>query len=144
MANFKNCTFKITSHVINLDENGSPDGNVENDDFTVCGLIKTESGCTTLSYEERREDAKILCEISAKKDRVEVRRRKDVACDMLFLPNATHKCIYKVPPFSFDMEIKTSRIENTIENPGGALTLFYSMIIGGAEKRCRMKITRID
>jgi uncharacterized beta-barrel protein YwiB (DUF1934 family) len=144
MAKLLNCVFKITSNVINLDESGKPDGDIENDEFSVSGTLKTESGVTTIKYKEERDGAKILCEISADGDEVKVARRGDVVCDMIFSLEKTHKSLYRIPPFSFDMEISTSRIENTIEKSGGTLSLFYSMNVGGAKKRCRMKIERKD
>ena len=144
MANSKACTLKITSNVINLGEDGHPEGEIEKDEFTAQGFIKTDCGITELSYKEAREGAKILCEVKVKNGSIEVKRRGDVVCDMVFVAEKTHKPVYRVPPFSFDMEILTSRVESTIENVGGAISLFYTMKIGGAEKRCRMKISRID
>ena len=84
MAKLLNCVFKITSNVINLDESGKPDGDIENDEFSVLGTLKTESRVTTLKYKEERDGAKILCEISADGDEVKVARRGDVVCDMIF------------------------------------------------------------
>ena len=143
MAKHLNCVFKITSNVINLD-GGKPDGDIEKDEFSVSGNLTTDAGKTTLSYKEERGDSKVLCEITATANEATVTRRGDVVCDMLFSVGKTHKSIYKVPPFSFDMEISTARIDNTLEKPGGALSLFYNMNVGGAEKRCRMKIERKD
>ena len=140
MANSKNCILKITSNVINLDESGKPDGASEKDELCVTGSKKTEKGVTTLSYEEKREDSSVLCEIEITEDKVKVKRRGDVSCDMLFSLEKKHKTIYNVPPFSFDMEISTVRIENTLGEDGGILTLLYDMTVGGAKKRCRMKI----
>ncbi len=143
MANFSNCVLKITSNIINLDEKGLPEGDLEKDEFTVSGLIKTENGAVILSYKEKREGALISCNVTAKGRAVEVSRRGDVVCDMLFSVGKTHKTIYKAPPFSFDMEINTLRVENNIQNERGSLSLFYTMTIGGAQKRCRMKISLI-
>ncbi|MBQ7332725.1 MAG: DUF1934 domain-containing protein [Clostridia bacterium] len=143
MTNFANCVLKITSNIINLDENGSPDGALEKDEFTASGLIKTENGAVILSYKEKREGALISCSVTAKGEAVEVSRRGDVVCDMIFSVGKTHKTIYKSPPFSFDMEINTLKLENNIKNGSGSLSLFYTMTIGGAQKRCRMKISLI-
>lgn len=141
MAKLLNRVFKITSNVINLDESGQADGAVEKDEFSVAGTFKTEDGITTLSYKEVREGSSVSCEIRAKENEVKVMRRGDVICDLLFSLTKTHKSIYQVPPFSFDMEISTLRIENNLNTDGGTLALFYNMQVGGAQKRCRMKIT---
>ena len=144
MANTKKCIFKITSNVINLDENGKPDGAPEKDEFSVAGSLKTEKGATTLSYKETREGSSVLCEITVKESSVEVKRRGDVSCDMVFSAGKTYETLYQVPPFSFDMTIDTVRIENTIGEENGILSLLYDMTVGGAKKRCRMKIKRED
>jgi len=144
MAENKKCVFKITSHVINLDESGKSSGDVEKDELEAAGFIKTEDGKALISYEERREGARVLCEILVDGESVRVKRRGDVICDMLFSPQKAFKGLYEAPPFSFDMEISTLKIENSIEKPFGSLSLFYVMNIGGAGKRCRMKITRKD
>ena len=144
MSEEKNCNLKITSNVLNLDENEKPDGAPEKDELCALGEIKTEKGKTTLSYKEKRDGAAVLCEIVATGDSVTVRRRGDVVCDMLFSPQKSYKTLYNVPPFSFDMEIYTVRIENSINEESGSLSLIYNMTVGGAKKRCRMKIKRED
>lgn len=144
MANTKTCILKITSNVINLDESGKPDGAPEKDEFSVTGSLKTEKATTTVSYKEARDGSSVLCEITASGENVTVRRRGDVSCDMLFSQGEKYETIYKVPPFSFDMEINTVRIDNSISEKNGVLSLIYDMTVGGAKKRCRMKITRID
>ncbi len=144
MANSKNCIFKITSNVINLDEGGKPDGAPEKDELCVTGTIRTDKSSTVLSYKETREGSSVVCEITAKNGSVEVKRRGDVSCDMLFSAGKKYETLYKVPPFSFDMKIYTVRIENNIDTENGALSLLYDMTVGGAKKRCRMKILRND
>ena len=144
MANTKTCILKITSNVINLDESGKPDGAPEKDELTVTGSLKTEKTITTVSYKEVIDGSSVLCEITASGENVTVRRRGDVSCDMLFLQGKKYETIYKVPPFSFDMEINTVRIDNSISEKNGVLSLLYDMTVGGAKKRCRMKIARID
>ncbi len=144
MANSKNCILKITSNVINLDEGGKPDGAPEKDELCVTGSVQTDKSSTVLSYKETRDGSSVFCEITVKNDTVEVRRRGDVSCDMLFSKGKKYETLYKVPPFSFDMEIYTLRIENNIDAENGALSLLYDMTVGGAKKRCRMKILRKD
>ena len=140
MTGLSSCVFKITSHVINLDENGKPDGEIEKDEFTAKGKVGRREGTTLLSYEEKRDGASVSCEILIKDDEVKVLRRGDVISEMVFAVGKTHESVYRVPPFSFDMKISTSRIEND----EASLALFYEMSVGGAEKRCRMKIERLD
>ncbi len=142
MSNLSECVFKITSNVINLDEKGRPDGDVEKDEFVATGTLKLDGNAVALSYKEKREGSSVSCDISVKDGDVTVSRRGDVVCDMLFSLGKTHKSTYTVPPFSFDMEIDTVKIDNTLAKEGGALSLLYNMNIGGAQKRCRMKIER--
>lgn len=142
MASSNNCILKITSHVINFDENGKPDGTPEKDELLLNGTITKTKDNTSLSYKEERDGSSVFCEIQIKGETVTVKRRGAVSCDMIFTVGKTYKTLYNVPPFSFDMEITASRIENSINTETGALTLFYDMTVGGAKKRCRMKIQR--
>ena len=142
MANLKNCVLKISSNVINLDDGGKPDGAPEKDELLVDAALKTDSDVTRISYKEARDGSSVFCEIEIKKSAVTVRRRGDVSCDMLFSVGKAYKSLYSVPPFSFDMEINTLRIENEFDKDGGSLTLLYEMTVGGAKKRCRMKIQK--
>ena len=45
-----------------------------------------------------------------------------------------------MPPYSFDTDIYTRRIRNSLSLSGGELTLIYDMTIGGAKKKTTMKI----
>jgi len=144
MAKIKECIFKITSNVINLDDSGLPEGDSEKDEFRVSGFVKSENGTVTLSYVEKRNGAAVSCDVKVSPEKVEVQRRGDVSCDMIFTVGKTHESVYKVPPFSFDMKITALRIDSSIEKEDGSLSLLYLMNIGGAEKRCRMKIARED
>ena len=144
MAKIKECIFKINSNVINLDTAGLPDGESEKDEFKVRGFVKDENGEITISYVEKREESSVSCDVTVKENSVEVKRRGDVFCDMIFTVGKTHKTVYKVPPFSFDMEIRALRVESNIQKEGGSISLLYLTNIGGAEKRCRMKISRED
>ena len=60
---------------------------------------------------------------------------------MLFSVEKTHKSIYKVPPFSFDMTIETLRLTSTLSDMGGEINLLYRMTVGGAVRKTKMKIT---
>lgn len=140
MTKKTNCFLKISSNVINLDEDGRPEGEVEKDELCVAGALNAEGDAITLSYKEEREGSSVLCKITARGDEVKVSRRGDVISDMLFSPGKIHKSVYKVPPFSFDMEISALKIENGLKRDGGVLSLLYGMTVGGAKKRCRMKI----
>ena len=144
MVKIKECFLKISSNVINLDDAGLAEGDSEKDSFCVSGFIKTEEDAKIISYVEKRNDTSLSCDVRICGDEVKVSRRGDVVCDMLFSVGKTHKTVYECPPFKFDMEIRALRVDSSVSEDGGSLSLLYSMTIGGAKKRCRMKIELED
>ena len=58
----------------------------------------------------------------------------------LFEEGAVHTSLYKVPPYTFDAEIRTRKIRSALSEQGGTLELIYNMKIGGAVRATRMKI----
>lgn len=68
-------------------------------------------------------------------------RHGAIESNMLFEVGVEHRSLYKIPPFSFDLTVNTSRIENSFSSLGGTLTLEYSMTVGGAERKCSMTVT---
>lgn len=139
MAIIKEMTFKIESTIEELDEAGLPTGEPERTSVAESGFFRLGAGELRMDYTERGEGGtRVHCEIAAAGERVTVARRGDVECDMVFEKGVRHASLYRVPPYSFDMEIVTLRLENELTADGGRLTILYRMKLGGAERRTRM------
>ena len=75
-------------------------------------------------------------EITVNDDGVRVVRSGAIVSDILFKENFLHKSLYTLPPYSFDMEVTTSRIRRG----EGRLDIFYKMTLGGQDKRVKMTL----
>ena len=137
----KNVTVKLNSVIENLDADGLSGNDVEKDALEACGSLRKENGKISFSYEENREGGRILCRVDETDSGLRITRSGAVECEMIFEKGKLSRGLYKVGPFSFDMEIKTQRLENSVTENGGEVNLIYEMTVGGAKKHCRMKIT---
>ena len=141
MAFIYECSIKIHSVIDNLDELGLPEGDPEINIITTDGFLKAKDGLICLDYKEVSEENKTLVSLSVDEGgRVELSRRGAVVCDMIFAEGEEHCCLYQIPPYSFDMTLKTKKVRTTLSRSGGELQLIYSMNVGGQDKNVRMKI----
>ena len=98
-------------------------------------------GTILISYTEASEGGPIKSDIIVTPERVRVRRTGAIESDFLFIEGGCSRSLYRIPPYSFDAEIKTKKIRNNLTRLGGKLTIIYDMTVGGAEKNVRMTIT---
>ncbi len=131
---------KITSTIDDLDDNGLIESTEKNDEVYEAGLAEWGEAIT-ISYHESGEDKEIDTLITIKGDEVTVKRDGSISSEFIFKEKHTHKAVYSIPPFSFDAEIFTRKIRGGITSLGGELTIIYDMIVGGAKKSVRMKIS---
>ena len=133
---------ELTVHSVidNLTDEGLPDGDPEINIFTTEGTIEFNGSHATVSYTEKGEGYVTECTLKDNGDSIALERRGAVECDIRFAEGEICKCIYRVPPYAFDMFVLTSKIRNSITVEGGELQLIYSMNIGGQSKKVRMKI----
>ncbi len=142
MAIIKEMTFIIDSLLEDLDDAGLPTGEAERTHVAEDGFYRLDGDSVHLDYTERGEGgSRVHCELILTKERVTVRRRGDVECDMVFERGVCHKALYRLAPYSFDMELLTLRMENALTRDGGTLDLLYKMTLGGVTRRVRMKLT---
>ena len=141
MAYIYECKIKIHSVIDNLDEQGLAEGDPEINIITVPGFLKVAQSTMELSYVESTEESRTTVDMRLTPQRVELSRRGSVVCDMIFDESEPCRCIYSIPPYSFDMSINTKKIRSSLCKSGGDLQLIYSMNVGGQEKRVRMKIS---
>ena len=135
---------KITVHSVieNLDDHGTMVDEPEISITTVTGSIKDDDGILHLAYTEDTEGGSVQCYIAVYPDgKVSLSRRGAIVSDILFGEGEECHTIYSIPPYKFDMTVKTRRVRNDLCADGGILRLLYSMNVGGQEKTVRMKIT---
>ena len=95
----------------------------------------------TLSYTEESESGRCDSLITVKDGEITVTRSGSVESEFVFAEKASHKSLYKIPPYSFDAEIFTRKIRNNLTRGVGTLVILYDMTIGGGRKRVNMKIS---
>lgn len=137
----KKVKIKIYSSVDNLDANGLTEGEREVSEAEHIGAMKISSGDLSLSYRENTEGGSVFSDILLHESgAVTVRRSGAIDSTMHFDENEEYNTVYSLPPYKFDMSIKTKRIRSSLSEMGGTLEIFYEMALGGADKRVKMKI----
>lgn len=123
---------------------GADDPTPEITDEECLGVMRCAAGgaAERISYKITGEDGnKTETAIELFDGAVRLLRHGAIESNMLFEVGAEHKSLYKIPPFSFDLTLRTSRIEYDVSSTGGKITLEYSMTVGGAERECSMTVT---
>ena len=134
--------FTINSVIDNIDDFGAPSGDPEINNTTVNGELIEVDGTLTMFYKEKNDETVTSTKIELRPDgSVMLRRMGGIVSDMLFIDGKETKTIYQIPPYKFDMTIKTKKIRSAFTDRSGELQLIYSMNIGGGQKNARMKIT---
>lgn len=133
---------EITVHSVidNLNDAGLPDGEPEINLFTTEGLINAGENRYEIKYDEKSDEYITHCRLLVDNEKVYLSRKGAVDCDITFCEGETSSCLYRVPPYSFDMTVTTAKIRNSLTENGGEIQLIYSMNIGGQDKKVRMKI----
>ena len=100
-------------------------------------------GVERISYKSVQDGAKTETLIEPRAGTVRLLRKGAIESEMLFEPGKAHSSLYRIPPFSFDMTVKTNRADCSLSPFGGEVLLEYEMTVGGAKKDCFMKIKAI-
>lgn len=137
----KKINLDIESTITNLDDFGLPDGEPEKNHLSHTGVMRTAGDETVLSYKEASENGSISCSVTVRDGHVSVRREGAICSLMVFNTAEPFKTVYSIPPYKFDMEIITKRLDVSLTDAGGKITVIYRMDVGGAKKEARMKIT---
>lgn len=141
MAYIYDFVFKVHSVIENLDDAGLAEGEPEISITSMDGFLKLDGDAAYITYKEESEGGRIISDITLTGGSCHLVRRGAVEFDVTFIEGRTEKTVYSVPPYSFDAEVRTKRIRNSISKTGGELSILYSMNIGGQEKAVRLKIT---
>ena len=96
---------------------------------------------TVLSYRESDENGTVSSSVTVRGGCVSVRREGAICSTMHFDTAEPFKTLYSIPPYKFDMEITTKRLDVSLSETGGKIDIMYRMDVGGAKKEARMKIT---
>ena len=106
----------------------------------VRGNISECGGALIISYTQTSKNVTSNSEIKVSADALTVKRSGDAEYSFVFKEGECTSSLYTVPPYSFDTDIYTRRIRNSLSACGGEITLIYDMTIGGAKKKTTMKI----
>lgn len=142
MKIFKEVDVVVTSEITPLDKNGmrAEGEQTEKTKLTASAFMKLEGEDIALSYLEESEGQKINTDIEITNDTVKVKRQGALESNFVFCEGKSHSSIYKIPPYCFDVEIKTKRIRNEITKDGGVMTIFYDMMLGMDMRSVKMRI----
>ena len=135
----KRVDLKIKSYIDNVDEDGRVDR--EESESTHKAALKISCGETSLSYREATESGSVFSDILVHESgAVTVRRTGAIDSTLHFDENEEFNTVYSLPPYKFDMTVKTEKIKNTLSALGGLIEIKYEMSVGGAKKRVLMQI----
>lgn len=137
----KKIKLDIESTIINLNDSGLPDGDPEISRTSRTGAMRISNDETVLSYKDSDENGSVSCSVTVRGGSVSVRREGAICSVMLFDTKEPYKTVYSVPPYKFDMEIVTERLDISLSELGGKIDIFYTIDVGGAKKNTKMKIT---
>ena len=139
MAFIKEGTFSVRSRIEDLDESGFAT-DAEEIQNTCAGFLREGEGEMLLTYTEGEGEAKAFSQITVRSDSVIVTRRGASESSIRLKVGEKHTSVYKVPPYTFDMEVEALRIRNAMSLKGGKLDLFYLMTIGGQRRKVRLTV----
>ena len=135
----KKVNITIKSYIDNVDDCGNADRELS--ESTHTGAMKISCGETSLSYRESTEGGSVFSDVLIHESgAVTVRRTGAIDSTLHFDEREEFNTVYSLPPYKFDMSVKTEKIKNTLSILGGTLEIKYEMTVGGAKKRVLMQI----
>ena len=137
---WRDVKIEVNSYIENLDESGLAEGDAEISRTEHNAKMKMHGEDVFLSYEEESEGGKIFSDIRLSSGGITVSRRGAIESVLLFADGEEFNTVYSVPPYKFDMQVKTLRIRGSADANGGEVDILYRMSVGGAAKKCRMRI----
>ncbi len=140
----KKIKLNIESHIDNLDDYGRLDTESESTNSSYTATMRISDGEIILAYKESDENGTVSCTVSLSGSTVSVRRNGAIVSTLVFDESQVYKTVYLVPPYKFDMEVKTLKLTSSLSEHGGDIDILYDMTVGGARKRARMKITACE
>ena len=139
MAFIKEGKFVVRSRIEDLDESGLVTDAEELKSESM-GFLRAAEEEMLLTYTEGEGESKVFSQVLIRGESVNVNRRGATESSILLEVGKKQTSIYKVPPYSFDMEVEAKRIRNSMSLKGGRLDLFYLMTIGGQARKVRLTV----
>ena len=109
----------------------------------VIGCLQKKDDQYRIIYKETDKDSSIITELvfSEGKDRLIVNKKGDAECKMIFSTEKKTSFIYRLAYGSFDAEITTHSLTNTVGTSGGEIYVLYTLSLGGQTQKISMKIS---
>ncbi len=139
MALTKRVKIYTESFIEELSDNGAAE-DAEKTFSEAEGELSFFGESILLSYAENSADTQMNSKITVSKNGVTVKKSGSANYEFVFIEGGRTEALYSVPPYSFDTEIYTRRIRNSLSLDGGEISLIYDMTIGGAKRKTAMKI----
>ena len=139
MAFIKEGRFLVRSRIEDLCESGLAT-DAEEIETESAGFLRVAEDEMLLTYTEGEGEAKVFSQITVRGETVFVNRRGASESAIVLEVGKKHASVYKVPPYSFDMEVEAKRIRNSLGLKGGRLDLFYLMTVGGQARKVRLTV----
>lgn len=138
----KKAKLSICSYIENLDTFGLAEGEAESSTENVVSSFLARENEYRMSYSQDTEGGKLFTDIRiAENGEITVARRGAIESVLLFGDSEEFNTVYTIPPYKFDMQVKTLRLKTDLSTSGGTVDILYLMTVGGASKKCRMKIS---
>lgn len=135
-------SIKLHSVIEDTDEHGAPDGEPEISITTHDGSMRLDGDIIRLRCKEKTEGGEVDTRITCYGDgRISISRDGAIVSSILFSEDEDCSTVYSIPPYRFDMLVRTQRIRSTMGASGGDIALHYTMSIGGSDRRAKMFIS---
>ena len=103
------------------------------------GVLYPAEPESRLEYREEADDGtQVLCTLHAAADRVRLIRHG--VCEMHFVPGQTHRGLYRVHPYAFDLSLTAHVVKAALCRSGGTVELAYTVALGGEEQQAQLSL----
>ena len=130
---------KISSTIENLDDAGLSES-VERESVNTQGTLKLNPLGCTLEYDEESEGGKCHSVLTVKAGKVKLVKSGDISCTFDSKEGEETVAVYNMGGFSFDVKIKTLRINYGSTPLLTSVKLIYTMNIGGQGKKINLNL----
>ena len=106
------------------------------------GCLQKKDKEYRLLYKDKDKDTELFTEIvfTPGEDKLTVNKKGDVECKLLFTKGKKQSFIYRLAYASFDAEIYTHNLYNTVAEQGGEISVLYTLTLGGQKQKISMHI----
>ena len=117
------------------------DGDVTELSSLSPGCLRELGDKLILTYTDTTEGGRVFNRVEIEDECVSVKRSGAVSLSLRLKVGEVEKTVYEVPPFAFDMTVKTESVRVVREQKGGLrIGLRFDSIIGGAPQKTELVI----